>query len=535
MTPNAIAADKAQIVRFQNEVSYLDRMYPSEDEVRDDAELLNSKEGLLIIAWLWPSPLYLEGDDPFYIASRVNQAVWENVAKLSPGIGAENGTAAVEYALKRRLQRQREIIASRFDRIIKWTAEAVGCSIEDLRTHLKWSVPLTDQDLHRLLTGYTPFAFPVIVRLCSALQLEFVDAGFQIDPAGLLHRIERSVVASSISSQLQYLTVDNLESIAKKLPRGSADAGRAQDLDIYHAPQPGGRYWSLYTVLAADERVAPDYTLAEIDRFLVEAGAKRLPASATADRSWWSGSGTKPEGRPQVSAWWAAGYRIRKVATYPSSGQIKAVGFAALPGRSEWLSNPNRTVQREYRVRGSEKVWIYPKLDGAIAGLTVLAGAIEMVAKELDVEGLAAALTPLAKATEMVAKEVDVEGLAAALTPLARATEMPTKEVDLQGFKAGPTGMTAALQRITELNLSRAKLEANVPDDPDVHRLVRFLSEVGEASRSQIEGHIKETQNMAVDPAWMKNLLTKARRQGWTVNNGTRNQPRWAVKRSAQR
>lgn len=29
----------------------------------------------------------------------------------------------------------------------------------------------------------------------------------------------------------------------------------------------------------------------------------------------------------------------------------------------------------------------------------------------------------------------------------------------------------------------------------------------------------------------MTNLLTKARRQGWTVNKGTRSQPRWAATR----
>lgn len=484
MTPHDIVADKSQLVRFQNELAYLDRMQPAEDEVCDDTELLNSKDGILIVSWLWPSPIYEPGYDPFDIASSDNQTL-RSAAKHSPGVKSEKACAATRQAFDRQRQRRRQVAARRFELIITTTARAVGCPVEDLKTHLKWLTPLTDLELDRLLHGYTPFPFSAIVNLSKVLQLEFTDALTWVltDPQRLARRIEQSVVASGISNQLRFLTLENLESVVKKLPRGHVNAGQAHEQDLYRAPRPGGRYWSLYEALAADESDHPDYTLAEIDRVLVEAGEMRLPVSASADRSWWAGSGAKPEGRPQVNAWWAAGYRIRKVGCAPSSGRVTAIGFEALPGRAQWLANPERTVQREYRAPGPEKVGIYP-----------------------DIQGLVAALTPLAKASTALTKDVDLEGLTAALTPLA-----------------------TALERITELNRSRAQLEANVPDDPNIHHLIEFLDDAGAADRSQIEHHFMQIQEKPVDPAWMTNLLTKARRQGWIVNNGTRSQPRWTA------
>lgn len=485
MMPHDIAADQSQLIRFQTEIAYLDRMQPSEDELRDDTELLNSKDGILIIAWLWPSPIYTQSYEPFDVASRENQMLWENATKSSAGVSAEKAFEAACHVFDRRRQGRRKVVASRLVRIIESTARSVGCSVEDLKTHLKWSTPLTELELDRLLHGYMPFPFPVIVGICRALQLEFSEAGFQVDPQRLARQVKQSVVASEISNQLRFLTLDNLENVVKKLPRGSVNAGQAQDLDIYRAPQPGGRYWSLYEALAADENDHPEYTLAEIDRLLVEAGEMRLPVSASGDRSWWAGSGTKPEGRPQVSAWWAAGYRIRKVTTDPSSGQVTSIGFEALPKRAEWLADPERTAQREYRTPGPEKVWVYP----------------------------------------------DLEGLKAGLSAFTKVLEAQKNEYSLEGVKAGLTVMAATLGRITELTLSRAKHEANVPDDPNIQHLVEFLEKVGEANRSQIKSHFNQMQDKPVDSAWMTNLLTKARRQGWTVNNGTRNQPRWSSTR----
>lgn len=487
MTPHEITADELQLARFQDEVAYLDRTQPAEDEVRKDIELLQSKDGVLIVAWLWPSPIYESNCDPFDVDSRENQALRADAPTHSPGVEAEKAFAAAGHAFDRRRRKRCQVAARRFRVIMETTARAVGYPVEDLKTHLKWSTPLTDLELDRLLHGDTPFPFPVIVSVCRALQLEFTDAltWVLIDPEHLARRIQHSVVASGISSQLCFLTLENLESVVKKLPRGHANAGQAQELDLYRAPQPGGRYWSLYEALAADTRDDPDYTLAEIDQILVEAGEMRLPVSASTDRSWWAGSGAKPEGRPQVTAWWAAGYRIRNVAIAPPSGHVTSIGFEALPGRAQWLASPERTVQREYRAPGPEKIGIYP-----------------------DIEGVIAALAPLAKASAALAKEVDIKGLAAAMTPL-----------------------TTALERISELNRSRATLEANVPDDPNIRHLVEFLDKVGEASRSQIQHHFKEMQEKPVDAALMTNLLTRARRQGWIVNNGTRSKPRWTATR----
>lgn len=62
---------------------------------------------------------------------------------------------------------------------------------------------------------------------------------------------------------------------------------------------------------------------------------------------------------------------------------------------------------------------------------------------------------------------------------------------------------------------------------------ITWLSSSTRSARptSQIEGHFNQGRDKPVDAAWMTNLLTKARRQGWTVNNGTRSRPRWASTR----
>lgn len=494
MTPHEVAADTSRLLRFQNEVAYLDRMQPSEDEVRDDTELLRSKEGILVIAWLWPNLIYDPEFDPFD-ASRENPVLWENVARDSESVGEEPATVfrTTSRAIDRRRQRRREVAARRFGAIIELTARAVDCSVEDLKTHLKWAAPLTELELERLLRGDTPFLFPVVVRVCSALQLVFTDAWVLVDQQRLAHRIAQSVLASEISDHLRLLTLDNLKSAVRKLPRESVDAEQAQGPDTYSAPRPGGRYWSLYEALAADKRQYPNYTLAEIDRLLVEAGEQPLPVSARTDRSWWAGTGAKTEGRPQVSAWWAAGYRIRSIAIDPSSGRVASIRFAALPGRGEWLANPERTAQREYRLPGPLEVWIYP-----------------------DVEGIAIALTDFANQTEALTRGLNLEGLKAGLSEFARAGEAQARGLDLEESRA-------VLDRLKAPNRS------NVPDDPDIRHLIEFLRQLGEADRSQIERHFSQLRKEPVDAAWMTNLLTKARRQGWTTNNGTRSRPRWTT------
>lgn len=470
MTPHEVAADTSRLLRFQTGVAYLDRMQPPKDEVRADTDLLGSEEGVLIVAWLWPTPSYDQGFDPFDAASGENHELWKNAAKHLQPVGTERALETVSLGFDRQRRTRLWVAARRFAQILESTARAVGRSVEDLTTHLEWSVPLTQLELGRLLYGHTPFPFPVIVRLCHALQLQFTDAWVLVEPQRLARRIDESVLASGISFDLRFLSLDNLESVRTKLPLRPVSAGQAQELGIYRAPRPGGRYGSLYEALAADERDHPVYTLAEINRLLVDAGELPLPDSASADRSWWAGNGAKTAGRPQVGAWWAAGYRIRKVDFDPSAGQVTSIGFAALPGRADWLANPERTSQREYRV--PSRIEIYRDKNDLV---------------------------------------------------VAMIRENPP---DLKVW----SDTFAKLEAVIAAAFEGSAL-SKVPDDPDVRHLVEFLDKVREADRSQIEGHFNLVRDKPVDAAWLTNLLTKARRQGWTVNNGTRSQPRWASTR----
>jgi hypothetical protein len=471
MTPHEVAADSSRRLRFQTEVAYLDRMQPPEVEVDSDTKRLGSEYGVLIVAWLWPTPSYEPGFDPFDAVSAENQVLWENAAKHLQPVGTEKAFETVSLAFDRQRRERLWVAARRFTQILEATARAVDRSVEDLKTHLQWSVPLTQLELARLLYGHTPFPFLVIVKLCHELQLEFTDAWILVEPQLLARRIDESVLASGISDDLRCLTLHSLESVRRKLPpRRNVNAGRAQELGIYRAPGPDGRYGSLYEALAADVRDYPAYTIAEIDRLLLDAGEMRLPDSASTDPFWWAGNGAKTKGRPQLSAWWAAGYRIRKVEKDPSTGQVTSIGFAALPGRADWLTNPERTAQRKYQVPG--RIEIYRDEDDLM---------------------------------------------------VARIRENP------EGLK-GMMDALAKLPAIFAAAFEKSPLSKN-PDDPDVRHLVEFLDKVREADRSQIEGHFNLGRDKPVDAAWMTNLLTKARRQGWTVNNGTRSRPRWASTR----
>jgi len=471
MTPHDVATDKLGLHRFRDEVVYLDRIRPPQDEVDADTQLLTSKEGVLIVAWLWPSPSYDPGFDPFGADPEAGQVLPENSARHPTPVSEEKPLEAARLMLDRQRRKRLRVAARRFAQIVELTARAVDRSVEDIKTHLEWSVPLTPLELGRLLHGHTPFPFPVIVVLCRALQLEFTDAWTLVDPQRLARNVDQSVRASDILDHLRSLTMDDLESVEKKLPsRRPANVGPALAPDIYHAPKPGGRYWSLYEALAADARDSPDYTIAEIDRLLVDAGEAHLPDSARkSDRSWWAGNGAKAEGRPQVSAWWAAGYRIRNIEIDLSSDQVASVGFEALSGRAKWHTNPNRTVQREYRVPGPEKLEIYRH------------------EHDLALDHLSGWKTS------------DFQAVLTALGPV--------------------------------LEFAKAVRRSMEPGDPDIRQLVEFLDKIGEADRSQIESEFNQTLEKPVAASWMTNLLTRARRQGWTVNNGTRSRPRWASTR----
>lgn len=490
MLPHDVAADESLRIRFQNEVAYLDRTQPSEREMREDARLLGSKDGVLVAAWLWPSRLYEQELDPFDAASRGNRALWESVAGHVQQADAEEALSAVGSAFDRLRHGRRQVVAERFVRIIESTAQAVGLSAEVLETHLRWSAHLTEVELDRLLRGDAPFPFPVIVGLCDALQLEFKDYWVLVDPQRLAHRIDQSVRASEISDHLHKLTLDNLDSVRRKLPQGSVNAEQAQEPGVYPAPRKGSRYRALYETLAADKRDNPDYTLKEIDELLEFAEGTGLPDTARIHRSWWTVDGTRAEGRPQVRAWWAAGYRIRRVDIDDSSDQEPSIGFEALPGRTEWLAKPHRTEQPQYRVPGPDEVPIYPSDEASIYPVDARA----------------------------------VKGIGAGLTVLAEAAKQLTGHVDVLGV------MAAAVATVAE-SLKDWHYRRNVPDDPDIRHLIEFLDNVGEADRSQIEHHFTHDLERSFDPGWMTNLLTRARRQGWTVNKGTRSRPQWVATR----
>ena len=333
-------------------------MRPTDSEAGADAKLLGSEEGVLIIAWLWPSLSVRTGIRSVRCRRRGQPSVVGDTARHSQELSAETVLEAATVALDRQRRNQLGVAATRFRQIIGSTARAVDRSEEDLMTHLKWSVPLSQLELARLLFAHSAVPVP---GHCQALQSAPVGVHRCLGPRrsatpGYEHR--------PISPRQQDLRSPAFahdrrsRERRRRLPRRLANAEQAEEPDSYLAPRLDGRYWSLYEALASEPRDSPDYTLAELDGILVDAGEPPLPDSARKDRSWWAGNGARTEGHPQIRAWWAAGYRIRDLAIDLSSDRVASVGFEALPGRTEWLANPGRIAQREYRVPGPDKIEI---------------------------------------------------------------------------------------------------------------------------------------------------------------------------------
>lgn len=430
--PHDVTADAALLRRFQHKVAYRDRPWPSLDDYHCDADVLQSTDAVLVVAWLWPDARYEPGFDPF---------------DSDPRPAPDTAAAADDQ------ERRRQAIAERAREIIAVTAMlATPHDPESVRAHLAWETRLTGQDLKLMLDGQVAFPFPVIVALCRALQLAFTGAWTAVDPRRLALRIEHSVIASEIAERLRSLTLDNLRSVQARLPQGPGGDDPVGGPEAYPAPEPGSRYSPLHAVLAADTRESPVYTWAEIDRLL----PARLPQSAR-KRSWWAGSGAAStiEGRPQVNAWLGAGYRVRTTTRTPGSDDVVSIEFESLPGRAEWLESPAR-ASHEYRVP-PDRVKVYPDA---------------------------------------------TEGLRAALLEFARAME--------------------------------PVLRRHLPDDPDIATLTEFLHRVGEADRAEIERELMGIHD-DLDATWLTNLLTRARRQGWIANKGTRKRPRWASIRTRER
>ncbi|MDE8588363.1 DUF7662 domain-containing protein [Arthrobacter sp. NQ4] len=478
MTPQDVVANEELLLRFRNEIAYGDRPWPSEEEARADSELLRSKIGGRIIAWLWPVEDYGPDSDPFEAVLQKDQKLWTAGVINQKSDDATKCFGQANGMVDRRRESRRQIAAKRFEMIIGSVAREVGCSAEEVKAHIVWSASASRLDLEQLLDGRTPFPFYVIARLCEVLRLEYADDHWLInDPHLLGRRIEMSIRASSIANHLRLLTLDNLIAVERRLPQRTNTAGPSQELCSYRAPEPGARYSSLYEALAADERSRPEYSLDQIDRLLLDAGELALPESARKSRSWWAGSGAKTEGRPQVSAWWGAGYRVGRVSTDPSTDEVVSIKFDALPGRAEWVANPKRTLGREYRLPGADRVQIRPDLH----------------TPEQD-------------------RRKDHDEIISELA----------SRFDFESFRKAISPTLAKLDAIRQ---------SYIPDDPDLQKLIGFLDSVGEANRFQIQRHLSQGRNEPVDAMWLTNLLTRARRQGWTINKGSRKQPRWAALR----
>ena len=431
MTPDEVLTDLDALTRFQREVAYRDRA-PRSKRMRDsDTTLLLSESGLTAVAWLWPDQTFDPAFDPYDASDE------------------RNTTDAVTWT---------QILAARFRHFVIAASSACDRSPRDVLSHVAWAVGLSRRDMARLVEGHDHLAYAAGV--CAALQLEFADGWRIVDPAKLGHRVEASITATRISRRLHLLTAENLANLERKLPKGQRDLEQAKAPESYYAPPPGGRYRALFELLALDERDSPYYLLDAIDRALDEGGEEALPRSARHDTSWWSGTGASAIGRPQLSAWWAAGYKVDRIEVSEDSGEVIGVRFTNLPGRPTWFSDADRIVRGTYRMPDRVTVPVRPQ-DTSVANLV---GSAPWLAEE----------------------------------------DTPTSPSQPQG--TGPLR----------------------PRDREVQVLLQLLEVSGEMDRAAIEEHFdpKEADDFA---PWMSNLLTRARRQGWTVRYGTKTKPRWVA------
>lgn len=452
MTPNEIAQNDELLARFQDELAYLDRARPTDEEIDADGELLHSSDGVLLIAWLWPDSIYMPDRDPFGLVERQEGSFWQRLVTNSHSLDFRQTFEQTSAAVADHQRQRRVVVSDRFAKIVKSISTTLACSVDDVLIHLMRTIPLTERDVEALQNGHTPVAFSVILDVCNALQLRFVGYEWElVYPQRLARRIGQSLAANAISSQLGFLSTSSLESLAKKVPKGSVEASVGKEFDSYPAPGPGARYRALFEALAVEPRDDPEYTLRQIDNILTEADEDELPKTAKTKRSWWAGSGTKSEGRPQVSAWWGAGYRVGNIVIPLGSEQIESIIFRALPGRQEWLADPDHVSSGEYTVPEPVAVSIYP----------------------------------------------EIGGIADVLLSFGRTIESWAKSNEL--------------------------------DDPSMRSLIQFLRSSGESDRAAIGRHFSEPDGEPVNASWLSNLLTRARRQGWIVNNGTRSNPRWTA------
>ena len=343
--PQDAMTDPELLARFAQEYGLRDGASRTAREVAGGAPALT----LRTVAWFWPDRTYDADFDPFDPADE----------RCSRG--------AEEW---------REWLAAELRYVMLVVQDAVERDTTALLEYLIWSLRLSRRELVRVIDGC--YHLEWIDQVLTALHLEFQGSWAVRDPEHLARRIEQARLASQISDHLRYLTINNLANLIKhnRIPAGRAQPEQPKEPVVYEAPTPGGRYRALYEVLANDERDSPYYSLEELSRRMVESGGDPLPAEAMQDVSWWNEA--TAETSEQAAAWRAAGYRRRQVTSFtyrleevtlPSGEHVMAKRHAgsgsdstgvstevldvllhAMPGRAQWLADPERVEKGEYRM-----------------------------------------------------------------------------------------------------------------------------------------------------------------------------------------
>jgi hypothetical protein len=478
MKPLEVIHNPVTLERFQHEVAYRDGRPSDQAVVRYDARVLRSPSALLVVAWLWPDQTFAQDTDPFELAAATTPEEWRT------RLGVQ-----VQHALDSAAQAA--------------TGHGESIFVDAILRYLMWQADLSEGDVVRLQGGKVD-QLAVWVRICRWLHLQFDDRWYISDPARLARRIEHAEWASRRAEELKHVPTRRLRTLS--LTPQVTDPVPHVAREVYYAPK--GRYGSLYRALAADTRPSPTYGIDEINAILTSNDESPLPPSATTDTSWWAGRGTKTEGRPQVAAWWSAGYRIAEefgslavrreqddeiqilFDREPTKDEceelsaITSVRFEALPGREEWLENEERIDIGEY--------WMPDSVSVAVPDLSappLLSGYVE-------------------------------RPLMAYQPPLDAIEWDPGHKPD--AYSAQPRG--------------------ELGEDAELVALVQLLDAAGEMDREQIVRGLSGADPEArktyrSDPAdsnldrtrEVKSLLTKARRRGLIINRGTNRKPRWVT------
>lgn len=351
MTPQGltrdIASDPALAARYLQEVVHMGAEVGRE-QLDEEMKLLGAAGADELVAWFWPDRTYASDFDPFDSDDSRNTRDPEEV--------------------RRRIYR---------DYVWFTHSAAKGCGVEltDMVRHLTWSFVLDWKRLEAI-TGEIP-DLRAVADLLEALHLKFDGTWKIAHPERLAQRVKQSKAAIGIFLALQaqtrgVLPEGALEKWEKSMPRSVA----VDAIETITAPKAGGRYRALFEFLAQTESPSPRFSLDELDDKLKSGGEDPLPDSAHNDRSWWAGHYTQSQGRPQIASWWAAGYRVRHVATQdiaaadPRRSEVVAVEFEKLHGQL------HRSVSRSMGA------------GGGTADIFILAGSdpIEVIPNLLPVE-----------------------------------------------------------------------------------------------------------------------------------------------------